>query len=126
MPLPLDRHPASQLRKQPSLALDDLRAQAPCLNPRQVMPGVRAIAIYSVWSDTPIYRCLMAAKTFSAVIGSDLTRAPMASSTALAMAAAVGMIAVSPMLILLYGPLPVSDWKIAVFRRGISLMLGIL
>ena len=47
-----------------------------------------------------------------------MTRAPIASSIALAMAAAVGMIAVSPMLILLYGPLPVSDWKIAVLAAG--------
>src|SRR5262245_32439711 len=82
--------------------------------------------IYSTVLGIAILRCLMAANTFSAVIGSDMTRAPIASSIAFAMAAAVGMIAVSPMLILLYGPLPVSDWKIAVFRCGISLILGIL
>ena len=55
-----------------------------------------------------------AARTFSAVIGSDLMRTPTASSTALAIAAAVGISAVSPMLMLLYGPLPKSDCRIAV------------
>jgi hypothetical protein len=46
------------------------------------------------------YRALSACKIFSAVIGSDLIRTPTASSTALAIAAAVGINAVSPMLML--------------------------
>jgi hypothetical protein len=46
------------------------------------------------------YRALSACRIFSAVIGSDLIRTPTASSTALAIAAAVGIKAVSPMLML--------------------------
>jgi len=58
--------------------------------------------------------------TFSAVIGRKSILTPTASSTALAIAAAVGMIAVSPMLVLLYGPLPVIDCMMAVFSVGMS------
>jgi hypothetical protein len=46
------------------------------------------------------HRRFNASSTFSAVIGSDLILTPTASSTALAIAAVVGMIAVSPMLML--------------------------
>ena len=42
-----------------------------------------------------------ASKTFSDVIGSEVMRTPQASATALAMAPAVGMLAVSPMAMLL-------------------------
>src|SRR5204862_2954599 len=72
------------------------------------------------------HRPLSAFNTFSAVIGNDLIRTPTASSTALAIAAAVGISAVSPMLMLLYGPLPKSDCRMAVLSSGISWMLGIL
>src|SRR5713226_31858 len=58
--------------------------------------------------------------TFSAVMGRVSILTPTASSTAFAMAAAVGMMAVSPMLMLLYGPLPAVDWMRAVLRIGIS------
>ena len=42
-----------------------------------------------------------ASNTFSDVMGSDVMRTPQASATALAMAPAVGMLAVSPMAMLL-------------------------
>src|SRR5512147_17351 len=65
-------------------------------------------------------------RTFSAVIGNEVIRTPTASATALAIAAAVGIKAVSPMLMLLYGPLPKSDCRMVVSSGGISLILGIL
>ena len=46
-------------------------------------------------------RCLKVRYTFSAVTGRSLTRPPEASATALAIAAAVGMFGVSPMLLTL-------------------------
>ena len=54
------------------------------------------------------------------IVGSELIRTPTASSTALAIAAAAGMLEVSPIGMLLYGPAPFCLSVTDVLNFGIS------
>src|SRR5579859_338858 len=71
-------------------------------------------------------RCLSAAYTFSAVIGSSRMRTPIASSTALAIAGATGVHGASPMPRMWYGPSPSLDGSTTVLSGGMSRGVGSL
>src|ERR671911_2633877 len=63
--------------------------------------------------------------TFSAVIGRLLILTPQASSTALAIAAAAGILAVSPIGMLLYGLAPLGRSITELLKGGTSFVVGI-
>src|SRR5436190_1819149 len=71
-------------------------------------------------------RSLSALYTFSDVIGRSRMRTPIASSIALAIAAAVGVLGVSPMPLMPYCPRPPSAGTSTVFISGRSRVVGIL
>src|SRR5581483_11261081 len=90
--------------------------------------GWRPPATAHRWADSVRWPpdSAIAARTRSAVIGRRVTGAPMASATALAMAAAVGTCGVSPMPLALKGPGPVSTFTLIVSRAGTSGIVGSL
>ena len=78
------------------------------------------------WRVYPPRLACKAANTFSAVSGKSITRTPTASHTALAMAAATGVLLLSPMPLLWYGAGPGPGSSNTVTSSGISLMVGTL